>query len=628
MTTPDKVLGEQSPEEQQEQRARDLEGVKNGVDGADWNRNYSEMRALLTPPGTRPAPVPTPLLVPQGIPGFATRTSFEGHDLNAMIDLVEQASPTDLENAGAALWKARNALRAAAKELQDYVDKVDWKGQGATEFQKFGRGLATHARSLSDFADVAGTQITVAGTGLASVHKSMPPRDGRFVKSKVEDLPMVSQVEGNASYDGAVKVEKDRQEAINQMNRLSSFYAVSQQTLALQEPPRFEQILKANVPPPSGGGGPSEAPTRSNPREMGVSRATAPPATARPDAVRGSTERQVDPLGTPAPTAPGGTIGAPVGVSPSPGDDASMELARTAVPPAPTPTPVTGAPPQAPVTAPPGQVLGTPPPMAPGYVPPVRSGPPGMPGNQIGRTGQPPLGRAGTTGQPPLGRAGTTGQPPMGRAGTTGQPPMGRAGTTGQPPLGRAGTTGQPPMGRAGTTGQPPLGRAGTTGQTPTGRAGTTGQPPTGRVGRADGITGGKPQRTPAGTSGSRIPRGTVIGSESTSQPRTAGTRVPTNGAIGAQPAAGTTSRGRTTPATNGVVGMPRSDAASQRSRPGRPDNGGFTQGGAGLVRSPSGSRKSEESGDQEGAKRPDHLTEDEETWTAGRRDSAPPVIG
>lgn len=189
-----------------------------------------------------------------GGPGPFARTSFEGHDLNDMIDLVKAANPADLEAAGQALWDARDALTAASKELEDYVGNVDWKGQAGDEFRSFGRDLAQHALGLGAFADVAATQITAAGTGLASVHNSMPPRDTRLRKQRVEDIETVKQVEGNAEYEAAKRVEKDRQEAINQMNRLASFYAVSEQTLAAQEPPRFERVLKANVPPPSKAG--------------------------------------------------------------------------------------------------------------------------------------------------------------------------------------------------------------------------------------------------------------------------------------------------------------------------------------------------------------------------------------
>ncbi|WP_308311225.1 hypothetical protein [Streptomyces sp. COG21] len=68
------------------------------------------------------------LFAPGGV-STGGRTSFEGHDLNAIIDLVENSNPADLENAGEALWKARDAIRSAAKELGDHIDGVDWQGE-------------------------------------------------------------------------------------------------------------------------------------------------------------------------------------------------------------------------------------------------------------------------------------------------------------------------------------------------------------------------------------------------------------------------------------------------------------------------------------------------------------------
>ncbi|MFD8962186.1 hypothetical protein ACFV0W_35885, partial [Streptomyces anulatus] len=54
----------------------------------------------------------------------------------------------------------------------------------------------------------------------------------------------------------------------------------------------------------------------------------------------------------------------------------------------------------------------------------------------------------------------------------------------------------------------------------------------------------------------------------------------------------------------------------------------GFTAGGAGLVRGPAGRRNSgRQEEDDNGSTRPDYLTEDEETWNAGRRGAVPPVV-
>lgn len=86
----------------------------------------------------------------------------------------------------------------------------------------------------------------------------MPPRDQRADPKMVEDIPTPKRVEGNAEYDAAAKAESHRQEAINQMNRLSSFYQVSQHSMAGQEPPTFSAMPNVGVPRPvawSGVGG-------------------------------------------------------------------------------------------------------------------------------------------------------------------------------------------------------------------------------------------------------------------------------------------------------------------------------------------------------------------------------------
>lgn len=185
-----------------------------------------------------------------GNPRTGGRTSFEGHELNAMIDMVENSNPEHLESAGEALWKARDAIRRAAKELKDHLKGVDWQGESGTAFRAFGTGLVAHAEKLGDFADAAGTQITVAGTGLASVKSAMPPRDSRLIRKMPDDIEFPARIEANPEYEAAVKVEKNRQEAINQVNRLASYYSVSEDVLAGQEPPRFETPLNIDMPKP------------------------------------------------------------------------------------------------------------------------------------------------------------------------------------------------------------------------------------------------------------------------------------------------------------------------------------------------------------------------------------------
>ncbi|MEN1888382.1 WXG100 family type VII secretion target [Streptomyces mirabilis] len=188
-------------------------------------------------------------------------TDFEDHQLNAMIDLVHQANPADLEHAGETLAKASKAINEAAVELRRHLKHAgeDWQGVAGEAFQKWGESLATHTESLATYADGAGVQVTAAATGLASVRSSLPPRDTRpaLDQKKPGQLPLLQQFEGNKQYAEAVQVEKDRQEAINQMNRLASFYSVSGSELAKLDPPAFQSMPDVGMPPayeaPSGG---------------------------------------------------------------------------------------------------------------------------------------------------------------------------------------------------------------------------------------------------------------------------------------------------------------------------------------------------------------------------------------
>ncbi|MFE6129549.1 hypothetical protein ACFQ6Q_14970 [Streptomyces sp. NPDC056437] len=536
--------------------------------------------------------------------GLFGKTSFEEVQLNAMLDLLEASNPSDLERAGENLERARVALNKAAKDLDDFVKKTDWKGEGATEFQRYGSELAGYAWKLGAFANVVGTQMTVASTGLTSVKNSMPrERDTRLIAKKPEAFALAPAKDTNPEYIEAVKVEKNRQEAINQMNRLSSFYAVSEQSLAQQQPPELPKTLNAAVPRPSGAQRSTESTTAASNSDS---------VSAVSQQLKPSQAEVADTEGTTRPEADGV-------VKPTPTPETSVQIDNVVTPPAPTTSPG----PTQPVTATgiPSTTGGGPvPPMTSGFANPVKGGT----ARSVGTSGGPRAGGGGTSS--PVGRATGGGSPSVGRSGTAGNAgPVGRPGATGTgTPAGRAGGT---PGGRAGgpvAGGQSPVtGRAGAAGQPTAGRAGTRGSGP--RSGRADGIVGGTPQRTAGGSSGSRIPRGTVIGGEGPTAARSSAARPSQSGVVGSGPAqSAARPAGRGTPSSNGVVGTPRS-AGAGGSRSGA---GGFTTGGAGLTGSRPGQRqRNDEEQESSGSARPDYLTEDEETWAARRRNAVPPVI-
>lgn len=531
-----------------------------------------------------------------GSSGSSGRTSFEGHELNSMIDLIENSKPEHLEDAGQALLKARTAISDAAKELDDFIKAVDWEGESGKAFQDWGTGLVAHARKLGEFAQTAGTQITVAGTGLASVRNSLPPRDTRLSRKTPDEVEAPKRVEGNPEYQAALKVEKDRQEAINQANRLASYYAVSEETLAAQEPPRFEKKLDVAMPRPGGYIAPPSGSSSAGSEAAGNST----PSGSSAHAATGSAA---------AATGTGGQAGAEAfGTAPVP---VSTEINSVATPPAPVTTSGPSPAPAPASTGPVGPAGGWTPPMATSFVKPVTGS---SRGPQTATGAPKAVGQAGTSGPR---ASGPTGGGPAAN-GRTGSPVGRPSPMSAGPASGRGGGGPQAPTaGRSGVTGGRP---------TATGHAGASGA--TGpRAGRASGIVGGTPQRpvpgasTPGGARG--VPRGTVIGAGGAA--RTSGPvgGVGQRGVVGAG-GTGSASRpaGRGTPSTNGIVGTPRGDAA----RPGAGAKG-FTLGGAGLVRGPAGRRDSGDEDQDDGTPRPDYLTEDRETWEAGRRGVAPPVI-
>ncbi|MZG03927.1 hypothetical protein [Streptomyces sp. SID5614] len=506
------------------------------------------------------------------------RTSFEGFQLNSMIDLVENTKPEDLENAGKSLWDARDAIKRAAQELEDNMKGVDWQGESGTAFRAFGKGLVAHARKLGDFADVAGTQITVAGTGLASVRSAMPPRDSRQVRKSPEDIEMPGRVADNPEYQAALKVEKDRQEAINQINRLASYYSVSGERLEGQEPPRFDKQLGITVPPPTRDREeyPSSGAVGERSENLGNS--------AVPDAAGRTSSAHSAPVN--AASRPPAEV---LGSAPLPDRPVGTEINSVAPPQA--PTPITATPPQpspTPTTGPPG----VPPTFVPpGLTNPVQggrqrsTGPTGMP-RTVSQAGQ-GMGKAQPTGVGPVAKG--QGGPPIGRPG-----PAGSGGAfNGRPPVGPQSQV--PTAGRSGVSGgRPAVGPGGT----------STGAGP--RAGGRNGIVGGTPQQTPT-------------------QGRAAAGGAGQRGVIGGRGASAAPSRpgGRATPASgaNGVVGAPRKAAGTGSNAK------GFTAGGAGLVRGPAGRRNNGREDEANGSTRPDYLTEDEETWNAGRRGAVPPVV-
>lgn len=477
------------------------------------------------------------------------QSDFEGRQLNEMIALVQNSTPSELTSAGEALWSARDAISDAAEELNGHIGDVDWHGDSGAAFKKWGAQLVSNTRALAKFAGEAGTQIHVAGSGLSSVKSSMPPPDNRVDKKTVKQIPVPAQVKGNPEYDAAVQVEGHRQEAINQMTRLASFYSVASSTLASQEPPKFEMMPDVGVPKPAAGQY-RDDPRGSARRELGTASSQGSTSHAKgevPTYVQAELKPhgEIDQLRPPEVTT---DI-----------DSAPPVLVTPPVDPTPTPSP-----------NPPGPNTNPTPPYADGFVKTGQNPPP----KAFGKTTNPQargLNREVTaSGKTPTnqqaGRTPTTG---MGRGAGH---PMGHGPNT----QGRAG-------GRGGTSaGRMPMGRSGVSGGTP--RAATPAKSSQAGAVRKGGVVGGRPNTGQPSGSSPRVPRGTVIGGrqESAGRPQGSGGKVGQRGVIGApNPMEKKPQAVQRTPgAPEGVLGEP-----TDRTKGPRGERAGFTSGGSGLVR-------------------------------------------
>ncbi|MET9335372.1 hypothetical protein ABZX78_29925 [Streptomyces cellulosae] len=503
-------------------------------------------------------------------------TNFEGYDLNDMVDIVESASPELLESAAEALVQARDAIRTAAEELQKDIGGVDWKGESNTAFTKWADSLVKTAEGIADYADVVGTQVMAASSGLASVRKSMPPRDTRTDRKTVDDIPAVAQVDGNADYTAALKAEKDRQEAINQMYRLASYYTVSADTMQSAEEPVFPKMPDVGVPGPAITDGPG-------PRDGGQQ-----PSTALADARVSSGQSRFASAERPhAEQPPLLTSGAHPETSLKHPVGTEINSVGT-LPPQEVVKPAT-TPPMTNVST--GQQVG-PLPSGPGAAPratPAGAGRVTRPGGTpVSSTPAPVQGRAvGTPGSAsaartlpaPLGQGarGATPGPVGGR--TTGPAgPMAQMGSGVLP--GQAGAHGPAPAARGVSGGVPrPLGPVpGQLGGTPRDRASAPGAARSGRGGQGsggDGVVGGRPVTgaTPVHSS-PRLPRGTVIGGGCAPGASPAGQGMGQRGVIGAPPPASTRSQAARRPAagSDGVVSAPGGRASGAQGNGGRRD--------------------------------------------------------
>ncbi|MBH5337291.1 hypothetical protein IHE55_22025 [Streptomyces pactum] len=508
---------------------------------------------------------------------------FDGKSMAELHAMLAGSDATALTGAGEALSAASPRITAIGEGLKRYASRVEWKGRANDAFREWTHDFSLEVLRLAEFTDAVGTRIAEAGGALALAKKAIPtPVDA-------------AGSHGDPDLGKALKAEAGKlNEAVHQMEKLSSVYTVTREDLTAQKEPRFRPL--------PGGSRRADA--------IGPV-----PVAGAPDT--GGSTAPASPHGTPTSTAgfSNGAVGpreslvapqVPVGAPPERGSHHRMEIDSVEAPPAPL--------------APGSERLGEPStgtettasrntsfPAGPPVTAPL-SGDKGVPGRGAGGPSyRPPAGGSVKNGQPvrpPFPPRATAGRDIVG-----GSPPP----ATTSPPRPRGVVAGEgqahPSRGGYPATGYPgpPVGAAGAPGP-----------------GAARAVPGsGAPAPAPRSAApGSRY-RGTgaAIGEEASGRPR-----GPVGHALSGSPASPRSGSSRT---RNRFLSCePGGAVVRDTGRP--PLRTAYTPGGSGLVRDeptgeaePRGGRTARHA-NADGTKPRPEVDE----WGLARRNTVPPVIG
>ncbi|MGA6160280.1 hypothetical protein ACPEIC_43955 [Stenotrophomonas sp. NPDC087984] len=510
---------------------------------------------------------------------------FENRSHDELYNMVATAQPGQLTDVGAALMAAFDDINAIADELKAHAERVHWEGEGADAFRTWGREVAKQTHKMADYTLLVGVHMSAAGQGLTEVKAAMP-------------APTVADDKKHKSDAEKAVADKHHLEALQQMDKLDSYYETAYTEIKGLEEPNFPLLPDLGSGWTDHSSGPSAGVPTSAGERQGVGFAT-PSSLAS------------NPRGVPKATLPSG-IGneglADRDVELEP--DTSTAIDSTNTLPSPDGTDKVRLPASPPQEAPDQYVN----PVGPGgHRPLLPSAPPPMRGG--GNPKREPLAPYQGAAKPPR----PTSLP------RTGLPDGIHGPTQARPPA----QNNAPRIPRGRVIGEEQgLMRRGPMGPATHGFRGTP-SPSNGGPGRRlasePGGTVDSP-RGPNNANGQRLPRGTVVGDEHGVPPR--------RGPLGTSGVSG--EDGTHTPGSSGGQGRrlaSESGGPVSGTRSARASQSEFTPGGSGLVRGNqepepmARSGRGAPNGSEVSGSRPDYLQEDEETWSGGRRDTVPRVI-
>ncbi|MFI1177941.1 hypothetical protein ACH4UT_00130 [Streptomyces sp. NPDC020799] len=154
---------------------------------------------------------------------------FDDATHEELYAMVAGGQPKQINDAADALLKAFTDINDLGGELQAHVERVKWEGEGGEAFRKWGAELAKQTLKLADYTLKVGINIGFAGQSLSDAKAAIPAPEPCYADADKE----------KARLKGA---ESNRQEAINQMERLDSYYRTVHTDVAGLEEPKFPRL--------------------------------------------------------------------------------------------------------------------------------------------------------------------------------------------------------------------------------------------------------------------------------------------------------------------------------------------------------------------------------------------------
>ncbi|MGK5446556.1 hypothetical protein [Streptomyces radiopugnans] len=155
---------------------------------------------------------------------------FEGKSLAALNAMVAKADPGLLTSRGQALGKAGSDMDGIGSELRTHIDRVEWDGEGGDAFREWGRQFALESMRFAAYVRTLGQHMVNAGQALTEAKAAIPEPESMCYADPEKDKARQE------------REESKRQEAINQLNRLSSYYRTTGESLRAAEEPDFKPL--------------------------------------------------------------------------------------------------------------------------------------------------------------------------------------------------------------------------------------------------------------------------------------------------------------------------------------------------------------------------------------------------